>query len=400
MFLILIMLKKNKISGRKKILLGVFLSLVILIGAHWVAGYGYLIRGVAFSYLRGQSGPGINESHLFHNNIIETQNPKPFASSYKKNQAQLPTKDISTLKEIETASFIVIKDDSIIFETYWNEFNQSTPTNSFSAAKSLVSLLVGVAIKEGHIKSVNQRVGDFLEEFKSGEKSKISIRNLLTMSSGLNWGESGKNPYSDNAKAYYGQNLRAHVNSLKVIEEPGKIFRYKSGDTQILVFVLEAATGVSISDYLEEKIWRKIGAEQNATWDLDRENGDEKGFCCLYAVARDYAKIGQLMLHKGKSNDQQIIPLEYLEKCIVPAKDVLEKDGSINKRYGWQWWSAVYKKNTIHYARGLLGQYIIIYPQKKMVIVRTGKKRKKVHSDGHPADLWDYLRMGEFVANN
>lgn len=400
MFLILIMLKKNKLSFRKKILLGAILSLVILIFTHWVSGYGYLIRGVAFSYLRGQSGPGINELHLFHNNIIETQDPQPFADSYKKNLAKLPKKDISTLEEIETASFIVIKDDSLIFEQYWNEFNQSTATNTFSASKSLVSLLIGVAIKEGHIKSVDQPVGDFLEEFKSGDKSKISIKNLLTMSSGLNWGESGKNPYSDNAKAYYGQHLRAHVKSLKVIEEPGKTFRYKSGDTQILVYVIEAATGFSISDYLEEKIWRKIGAEDNASWNLDRENGDEKGFCCLYAIARDYAKIGQLMLNKGKWNDQQIIPIDYIEKCIVPAGNVLEKDGSINKRYGWQWWSAIYKNNTIHYARGLLGQYIIIYPKKNMVIVRTGKKRKKVHSDGHPADLWDYLKIGEFIAAN
>ena len=385
---------------RKKILLGsctVFLSLII---GHWIAGYGYLLRGVAFSYLRGQSGPGINESHLFFNNIIYTQNPKPLPNSIKKKFTTLNAADINALEEIETASFLVIENDSLIFEKYWNEFSETTPTNTFSASKSLVSLLIGVAIEEGYIKSVDQSVGDFLDDFSYGDKTKITIKNLLTMSSGLSWGESGGNPYSDNAKAYYGQNLRAHIKSLKVIEDPGKTFRYKSGDTQILVYILEAATGVSISNYLEEKIWSKIAAENNASWNLDRKNGDEKGFCCFYGVSRDFGKIGQLILHKGEYNGQQLVPLDYLKKCLIADKSILEKDKTPNKRYGWHWWTANYKGNDIHYARGLLGQYIIIHPEKNMVIVRTGKKRKKVHSDGHPADLWDYLRMGETIAKN
>lgn len=400
MSLTLILKSRLELSLRKKIFLGlsaVFLSLIII---HWIAGYGYLLRGVSFTYLRGQSGPGISESYLFYNNIIYTQNPKPFPNSHKKKFAKLNADDINALEEIETASFIVIENDSLVFESYWDEFSQIVPTNTFSVSKSLVSLLIGIAIEEGHIKSVDQSVGDFLADFSYGDKSKITIKNLLSMSSGLSWGESGGNPYSDNAKAYYGQNLRAQIKGLKVIEEPGKTFRYKSGDTQILVYVLEAATEVSISNYLEEKIWSKIGAEKNASWNLDRENGDEKGFCCFYGIPRDYGKIGQLVLHKGKYNGQQIVPLDYLEKCLTVEKSILEKDKTPNKRYGWQWWSANYKGNIIHYARGLLGQYIIINPTKNMVIVRTGKKRKKVLSDGHPADLWDYLRMGEAIAIN
>jgi len=400
MYLTLITKSYRDLALRKKILIVFFTVFLSLIIGHWIAGYGYLLKGVAFSYLRGQSGPGINESHLFYNNIIHTQNPKPLPNSNKKKLAALNTSDINTLEEIETASFLVIENDSLIFENYWNEFSEKVPTNTFSASKSLVSLLIGIAIEEGYIESVDQSVGDFLADFSYGDKSKITIKNLLSMSSGLSWGESGGNPYSDNAKAYYGQNLSAQIKGLRVIEEPGKTFRYKSGDTQILVYVLEAATEVSISNYLEEKIWSKIGAENNASWNLDRENGDEKGFCCFYGIPRDYGKIGQLVLHKGKYNGQQIVPFDYLEKCLTVEKSIIEKDKTPNKRYGWQWWSANYKGNIIHYARGLLGQYIIIHPTKNMVIVRTGKKRKKVLSDGHPADLWDYLRMGETIANN
>ncbi|MAP01741.1 MAG: serine hydrolase [Flavobacteriales bacterium] len=388
----------NKKAAKRKNILLVFLLLGAIVIGHLITGYGYLFRGVYLSYFQGQSGPGINDAHLFYNNEIASPNSIKFVSSSKKNNIKLPEKELALLEKINTASFIVVKNDSLIFEKYWGEYTSSTATNSFSAAKSLVSLLIGIAIEEGKIDSVDQPVAAFLEEFNTDGKSKITIRNLLTMSSGLSWKESGKNPYSDNAKGYYGQHLREHIKSLKVIQDPGKIFNYKSGDTQILVYVLERATDKTISDYMQEKIWSKINAESIALWNLDRENGDEKGFCCFYATAKDYAKIGQLILNNGKWGSDQIIPIYYLQNALLPAQDILEKDGSINKRYGWQWWYATYNNQPIHYARGLLGQYIIVYPAKKLVIVRTGEKRKKVQKDGHPADLWDYLRLAELVS--
>ena len=390
MFLILIMFKKP--------LIGLTLFIIALLLGHWICGYGYLFRGVAYSYLRGQSGPGINEAHLFYNDTIRSNNPVKTPSSKKINSTDLSSKAVETLQEIKTACFLVVKDDSLVYERYWEPYSQNTPTNTFSAAKSFVSLLVGVAIEQGYIESVDQPVGDFLVEFNSMEKSKITIRSLLTMSSGLNWGESGKNPYSDNAKAYYGQQLREQVNALELIEEPSKTFRYKSGDTQILVYVLEKATGYTLSDYFKINIWDKIEAESSALWNLDKKDGDEKGFCCFYGLPRDFAKIGLLVLHGGKWKNQQVVPNNYIKKAIVPAKEIREKNGEENFRYGWQWWAASYKGSTIHYARGLLGQYIIVYPKKRLVIVRTGEKRKKVLADGHPADLWDYLSFAEQVS--
>ena len=396
MSLISIMNKKNSIA--KKNTLIVFLLLGAIVIFHLIAGYGYLFRGLAFTYLRGQTGPGINDVDLFYNNEMVSSSSIPFKESTNYNKNSLSNKDLTELQQIETASFLVLKNDSLIFEKYWDPHTSLTKTNSFSASKSFVAFLIGIAIDEGYIESVEQYVSDFLPEFNRPKKARITIKNLLSMSSGLNWEESGKNPYSDNAKAYYGKYLREHIKNLKVISEPGKRFHYKSCDTQILTYVLEQATGKTISDYMEEKIWSKIGPESNAFWSLDRKDGDEKGFCCFYATSRDFAKIGQLILNNGEWEGQQLIPTKFLKNAIKPEKSILDKNGLENGRYGWQWWCASYNNAPIHYARGLFGQYIIIYPKKNIVIVRTGKKRKKVQSDGHPSDLWDYLRMAETVS--
>ena len=396
MSLISIMNKKNSIAKKNTLL--VFLLLGAIVIFHLIAGYGYLFRGLAFTYLRGQTGPGINDVDLFYNNEMVSSSSIPFKESTNYNESSLSNKDLIELQQIETASFLVLKNDSLIFEKYWDPNTHLAKTNSFSASKSFVAFLIGIAIDEGYIESVEQYVSDFLPEFNRPKKARITIKNLLSMSSGLNWEESGKNPYSDNAKAYYGKYLREHIKNLKVVSEPGKRFHYKSCDTQILTYVLEQATGKTISDYMEEKIWSKIGSESNALWSLDRKDGDEKGFCCFYATSRDFAKIGQLILNNGEWEGQQLIPTKFLKNAIKPEKSILDKNGLENGRYGWQWWCASYNNAPIHYARGLFGQYIIIYPKKNIVIVRTGKKRKKVQSDGHPSDLWDYLRMAETVS--
>jgi len=389
-------IKNNKLfTGLKKTFYVVFLLLLFIVIGHWVTGYGYVLKGVCFAYFRGQSGPGIDESHLFYNHKIKASNSLKWKESENLTKNKISSTDINKLKLIKTTSFLVVKDNELIYEKYWKEYDSKHPTNSFSAVKSIVSLLIGIAIDEGCITSIDQPVGDFLNSFKNGRKSKITIRDLLTMSSGLNWSESGGNPYSDNARAYYGEDLKGQINSLKSIDPPGKIFKYKSGNTQILGYIIEKATGLTLSSYLEKKIWLKIHAEHDALWNIDKLNGDEKAYCCLYLVPRDYAKIGQLIINKGKWNHQQVVSENYLDACMKPANYLKETNGEENIRYGWHWWIAQYKNHNVYYARGIKGQYIIIWPDKQLVIVRTGKSRKKVASDGHPEDFWDYLKIAE-----
>ncbi len=386
------------ISRFKKILLGLIVFLLLVSIGHLITGYGYVLKGVAFAYFRGQSGPGIDESHLFYNDTINTLEPEEWKVSESISKNTLSDSSLSKLNAIQTVSFLVIKNKQLIYEKYWDGFDASHPTNLYSATKSIVSLLIGIAIDDDFISSIEQPVSDFLPEFNTEKKKKITLRHLLTMSSGLNWGESGGNPYSDNARAYYGNDLKEQIDNLKVIESPGEILKYKSSNTQILGYIVEKATQQNLSAYLEKKIWSKIHPEHNALWNLDKEKGDEKSFCCLYVVPRDCAKIGQLILNNGKWGNKQIVSENYLKKCFVAA-DLVEISGERNCRYGLHWWLAKYKDQNIYYARGILGQYIIVWPEKDMVIVRTGWSRKKVSTDGHPKDLWDYLKMAEELIN-
>jgi CubicO group peptidase (beta-lactamase class C family) len=201
------------------------------------------------------------------------------------------------LRESKTVAFIVIKDDVIVYEKYFRGASESTLVNSFSVTKSVVSALVGIAISEGHIRSVDQTVADFLPEFRDKAYGKVTIRNLLQMTSGIAFSFNGWSPFADNAQFYYGSDLRGQVSKLRAAKPQGTEWKYKESDPQMLGLILERATGMTLSRYLEEKIWHPLGMEFDASWSLDsKEHGVEKAFCCFNARARDFAKLGVLYL--------------------------------------------------------------------------------------------------------
>ncbi|MBY0426438.1 MAG: beta-lactamase family protein [Cytophagales bacterium] len=310
--------------------------------------------------------------------------------NYNKIPLPKPTQD--ALEQYESVAFVVIKNDSIVHEQYWDGYGPSSLSNSFSMAKSVVSILIGAAIKDGKIKGLDQPVGDFLPEFTSDGKEKITIRHLLMMSSGLNWQESYANPVSMTTEAYYGDNIRSLLGRLKAIETPGKYFNYLSGDTQILSFVLKAATGKSLSEYASEKLWQPMGAENDALWCLDKKDGDEKAYCCINSNARDFARIGKLYLNYGNWKGLQIVDTTWVKESTTLAP-VLDKE--TNKPidfYGFQWWLRKgYKGQDVFYMRGILGQYVIVVPSKNLIIVRLGKKRSKEKTGEHINDSFQYL---------
>ncbi|HSI89719.1 MAG TPA: serine hydrolase, partial [Adhaeribacter sp.] len=279
------------------------------------------------------------------------------------------------LESLKTVAFLVICNDSVRQEHYWRGYGPESVTNSFSVSKSLVGMLVGVALKEGKIKSLDQPVGDFLPAFKEGEKSKITIRHLLTMSSGLNWDESYSNPLSMTTEAYYGTDLKSLIKRLEVEAEPGKAFFYKSGNTQLLSFILQAATGMDLSDYAAKKIWTPLGAEQPAEWSLDKKGGQEKAYCCLYSNARDFARLGQLYLNNGIWNGDTLVPPAYVQASVTPTNLPDKPTGAPAGFYGYHWWILPeYKGLKVYYAWGLLGQYIVVIPELRTVVVRLGEK--------------------------
>lgn len=358
----------------------------------WILTFPILLQGCFFSKALYYQTAGIYDYNIFHNNIIKApENSFVLKKSAFYNRKELSKIYLDEFLKYKTTAFLVLKNDSLLFEKYWFDGGPNVISNSFSVSKSITSLLVGFAIQDGKIKSVDQYVCEYIPEFYSACKKHVRIKDLLTMSSGLAWDERYYNPFSKTTRAYYGRNLYKQMMNLKITHTPGYTFRYLSSSTQLLGLVVKEATGKSLSEYAQEKLWEPLGAEQNALWMLDRKNGDEKAYCCFNATAKDFAKIGLFILYEGKWNGQQVLNNEYLRQSLTPAKNLTDNEGNSVDFYGYQWWLLKYKGMDISIAWGLYGQFIIIIPDKQMVIVRLGHKSTKKTIGRFTADLYMYI---------
>jgi CubicO group peptidase (beta-lactamase class C family) len=280
------------------------------------------------------------------------------------------------LENNNTVAFLIIKNDTIHYEKYFKSYNKESMVPSFSMAKSVTSILIGCAIDEGLIKSVDEPVTNYIAELHANGFDKVTIKHLLQMTSGIKFNESYINPFGDAASFYYGLNLRKEIRKMKLNAEPGKKFAYKSGNTQLLGLVLERALqNKTITQYLQEKIWTPLEMEYDGSWSLDRKkDGLEKTFCCLNARARDFAKIGRLYKNKGNWNGKQIISQKWVEESTK-----LDKTNGSVSFYQYQWWLP--SPNQDFMAVGILGQFVYVNPAKDLIIVRLGKNEGK-------ADWW------------
>ena len=375
-----------------KFLKRLLLSLLILISLASllvvISGHSHLFKAISTTYLIGRTGPSIDDYKHFENREIKTNKHEPWALAKKYNHYSNDELH-SEIEKHNPAAFLIVKDNKLIHEEYWDNYNENSKTNSFSMAKSYTSLLIGIAIQEGKIRSVNDPVGDYLPEYKNNPE--LTIKNLLTMSSGINFDESYNSPFGHMAKAYYGTDLKKLNTNYKVVSEPGKEWTYLGGNTIILGFIIEKVTGQTISEYFSDKIWKKIGAKNEALWTLDHKNGTEKAYCCFYSNARDYARIGQLLLNKGLWNNERVISEAYIKEATTPAYYLKDKNGNPVDFYGYQIWTAYYKNLNIFFFRGILGQYTIMIPEKNIVIVRLGHERSKEFINGNPSDFYTYI---------
>ncbi|HTF05957.1 MAG TPA: serine hydrolase [Bacteroidia bacterium] len=373
---------------------GIVLAVILVIANLFIlfTGRTYLYKGVWNTYAKGRSGPAVDEYEIFCNREVKTGTPQPWPKSSRYNTKAIPKELEEKMLAIKSGAFLVIEHDSLVHEKYWGVFTDKSYTNSFSMAKTVVSVLLGAALQDGTIKSLDQPVGDFLPEYREGDLAKITLRHLVTMSSGVAFDEDYVNPLAYPAEAYYGSDLRAlTMNYTDVTEPPGVTFRYLSGNTQVLGFVLMKATGKTLADYASEKLWIPMGAEEPAFWSLDCENGNEKTFCCLNSNARDFARIAKLYLDSGRWNGKQIVPEEYALQSVLPC-GMNNADGTPCTTYSYSWWMMPdYQGHRIFYARGILGQYVIAIPDLDMIIVRLGEKRLPNDSDDIPADVYYYL---------
>lgn len=370
----------------KNILKGFIVLFIAFAFFAFVSGKTYLFKAVVYNFAN------IDDYKIFENNTVKTAIAQPWALSSNYNKVNYPDSLNALMEELDAVGLLVIKNDSIQFEKYWDGYSDSSLSNSFSMAKSVTSLLIGVAIKEGKIKSVDQPVGDFIPEFKEGDKAALTIKDVLTMSSGTNWNESYSNPASETTELYYGKDLYKVATKVQMEKKPGTYHSYKSGDTQLLGLILQKVTGKSLSEYASEKLWEPMGAEHPALWSLDKKGGSEKAYCCFNSNTRDFARLGKLMLDSGKWKGNAIIDSNYYVNSIK-ACGVNDDHGQTCDYYGYQWWIDPMHPE-IFYARGILGQYIIVIPSKKTIIVRLGKKTSPNRVHTVPEEVRSLINWG------
>jgi len=369
----------------------IFASLITLIYAFNIE---YLIKGVRTIYLTGNNTAFISDYEYFDNREIKSVNPQPWALHKKYNIIS----ESEALKKLnidgKTKSFLVIKNDSILFEKYFDGYSKNSLSNSFSVAKSIVTSMMGKAIMEGKIKGLDQPVSDYFKQYESGLASELTVGDLAAMSSGMDWSEKYYSVINITSESYFTDDLRSVILRQKIIDKPGQSFRYSSGDTQLLGMVIEKATGVSLTEYLTEKFWNPMGAENTALWQLDSDEFSmEKAYCCIASTARDFARFGKLYINKGLWVDQEILDSSFVE---LATKPVFES----SPYYGYGWWLYNYEGKKVFTMNGHRGQFVISFPDENIIIVRQGDFNEKGRVSNGDGDLYKYISEGYKLAKS
>ena len=378
----------------KKLLKGFVVFLVVLNLAIWFSGNTHIYKGLTDTYFQGRLKPTIDDPDIFYNRVLHAKNTKSWKESSVMNSKPLSDQVIESHKTFGTKAFLVIKGDEIIHESYYDGYSKDKISNSFSMAKSVLSVITGIAVKEKKL-SVEESVHNYLPEFVQEKDKDLKIKHLLSMTSGMNFKESYGNPIGFMAKAYYGTDLKALTKGYELEKKPGTEYSYLGGNNLLLGFILEKVTEEKVADYGSRMLWEKLGMENDAKWILDHEDGDEKTFTGIYATARDFAKIGKLYMNYGEMYGEQIVDSAYVVESISPI-NVPNLSGENTDYYGYSWWLTNYKGFKVFYMRGILGQYVICVPEKSLIITRLGQLRsmKKTKDGNVPDDLWSYLAEG------
>lgn len=283
----------------------------------------------------------------------------------------------------ESVALLIYHRGALVYEKYWPGFDASTRTNPNSMHKSILALAIGAAIADGQIDSLDAPAAKWLTEWQNDARRDITVRDLLQMSAGLEIPIFGT---WKSARILFGSDLATGVLGLQYDKPRGSNFQYSNANSQLLLILLERATGQRYSRYVSERIWQRLGAADAALW-MDREGGMPRGFCCLFASARDWLRVGRLILDQGRAGEQQIVPAEWISQMLTPAPT--------NPNFGLHLWlgsppqkerryndytvkafhSEPFAASDIAYIDGFGGQRVYVVPSLQLVIVRTGKSQ-------------------------
>lgn len=298
--------------------------------------------------------------------VLETGTALP--KTFMVDGEQLSVDDYMENQRI--AGLVILQDGKIRMEEYRRDFAAGERWTSFSVAKSLVSTLVGAAIKDGHIKSIDDPLTDYIPELEGSGYDGVTVLQLLTMTSGVKWNEDYADPKSDVAQFNLTEPVDGvdpiivYMKTLKNEAEPGTRWQYNTGETNLIGVLVQKATGQTLAEYLSAKVWKPYGMSHDAEWLLN-EGGKEIGGCCISATIRDYALFGQFAMNDGKIGETSVVPDGWFEKASTKQADI----GTPGFGYGYQWWT--YDDGSFA-ARGIFGQGIFIDPASKLVIASNG----------------------------
>jgi CubicO group peptidase (beta-lactamase class C family) len=324
-------------------------------------------------------------------NINHAETIYYFSTNYQDEAVELLFEqqlDIQDFKEYlertDTSSFIVIQDDDVIYEKYLSGYERDSLVTSFSVAKSFASTLIGIAIDERLIESIEDPITEYIPELtmRDSDFQKITIEHLLMMSSGISYKETNF-INGDDAKTYFWPDLQdLAVNMTKIDGAPMQKFHYNNYHPLLIGVILERVTGMTVSQYMEEKLWTQIGTEFEAGWSLD-DTGFEKMESGINARAIDFAKFGRLFLNNGAWEGKQIVSQEWVSRATSPPiildyedyyseySDYIFEDGQ--GFYKYFWWGLKRNVGYDYFALGNHGQFIYVSPEKKLIIVRFGE---------------------------
>jgi len=304
-------------------------------------------------------------------------------TGHKGKQAKLS----DVLSNSGTTAFLIIKNDTLLYEKYLNGYHRNSINTSFSVAKSITSLITGVALDEQLIKSVNDPVVKYIPELLNTDTgyAKLLLADLLDMRSGIQFKDHDL-PWGDKPKAYYYPALRERIMELPLTYPPGSKFKYNSYNPILVGMLLEKTTELSPAQYFEQKLWNELGMEYSGSWSMDsKASGMTKMESGLNIRAIDFAKFGRLVLHKGNWNGKQVVSREWLDYSFTLSPRYKLPALANDVYYRNFWWIYAGKKGSVYEIKsiagtGHLGQYLFIFPEEKIVMVRMGKKDKKVDS--------------------
>ena len=360
----------------------------------YLTNYYYLWGGIRETWLRGWENAQIDDlSFRDHvRTIPASSNPQPWPEGPNWGRVA-PDEDGRTwLENSKTASFLVIQNDSLVYESYFKGHDVTTLTNSFSMVKSITAMAVGLAVNRGLVDE-QARLSEYLPRFAEGENADLTVQEVLQMRSNIPFGESYKDPFGFQAKAYYRDDNRTLLEPYRVEGTPGTTFHYQGGNTMLLAEMLDQVRDGNLSEDIANGLWEQMGAEHDAFWGLDgdpSEGAVERSFAQYYATTRDFARFGQLMLDTGAWKGQQLLSRDFTERMITPIERLTDEVDT--DFYGYQIWLGTTDDGLpFSMLEGLRGQMVISLPDLDMVVVRTGYDKLKAKKRDLPVDTYTVI---------